>query len=69
MNTTGFCVAYREAGSEEWRFVRDVLYYGEITVAVLQSHKEALNLLAKQGFDVTTETTIVPVTISGELPK
>ena len=39
----------------------------EISVAVFESEDEALNFLAAQGFDVDTETQIVPVTVSGRM--
>ena len=67
MKTSGYCVCYREPGSEEWRFVRQPLYGGESTVAVLPSHEQALSILASIGFDVDTETQIVPVTVSGRM--
>ena len=70
MKTTGYCVCYREAYTEDWRFCRASTYEeNEISVAVFESEDEALNFLAEQGFDVDTETQIVPVTVSGRMPK
>jgi hypothetical protein len=67
MNTTGFCVAYRNG--DEWRLCKTFTCDDERCITVLPTHQAALNFLAAQGFDAPTETAIVPVTISGELPR
>ena len=47
MKTSGFCVCYREAYTDDWRFCRASTYEeNEISVAVFESEDEALNFLA-----------------------
>ena len=67
MKTSGFCVCYRESKNHEWRFVKDYFFNGFVSVVVLESREDALEFLAAQGFDVDTETQIVPVTVSGRM--